>query len=573
MRIENNNGLANNGLANNGLADNAEERLKTIYKATLDPTSGKIEAGHGYMGVYTDAEGQFHTVKWMTHFRERGFSNHWNMKRMKAAQGDAAFLASKALETELLDLARTLAPDSVRRVTAILRNYTGRSRNQYDGRSLLSRAVVYSAVRAIRNNIEITAAEKAALENPVNTRVNAMDADTASRLVVSNLDVLGRIHQYFENPNPMFPQDASIRAFVQRTEQTNEFQQGILSAARTVIGRLAQLNRNRQSMGPLMEADVQIAYDALSDLPYFANRLSDNERDRLAVALVSVLREDEREEQDVPRVEQNVQREVQNVQREDGNLAPPPTDDEYQAAVDTLERRYVELEDIKDEVPLLSAFGNRYGYDAFMQCARETDFTDLPQIVSISMTWQDEEVARNIATVIAHEAAKVPRTTVYKIPGALINGSQQEGWWYLTLKDLRRMVRDGLLSTYGAAAVALYVMQEEGENVSEYDKGILSLWAKRHESKTPLQVRESFDSRKKRGFVLPVKGEFRMTDFIRNLYGGDDLDKKDNTLLNYACYKEIVPGAQEESIEGDLRGKQRRSLGRLCHGMLEKPIG
>ena len=571
MRIENNNGLANNGLANNGLADNAEERLKTIYKATLDPTSGKIEAGHGYMGVYTDAEGQFHTVKWMTHFRERGFSNHWNMKRMKAAQGDAAFLASKALETELLDLARTLAPASVRRVTAILRNYTGRSRNQYDGRSLLSRAVVYSAVRAIRNNIEITAAEKAALENPVNTRVNAMDADTASRLVVSNLDVLGRIHQYFENPNPMFPQDAGIRAFVLRTEQTNEFQQGILSAARTVIGRLAQLNRNRQSMGPLVEEDVQIAYGALSDLPFFANRLSDDERYRLAVALVSVLREDEREEQNVPRVEQNVQREVQNVQREDGNLAPPPTEEEYQAAVQTLEGRFVNLEDIKDVVPLISAFGNKYGYDAFKQCARETDFTDLPQIVSNSMLVQDDVIARNIATVIAHEAAHVRRTTVYKIPGALINDSQEEGWWYLTLKDLRRMVRDGLLSTYGAAAVALYVMQEDGENISEVDKDTLSRWAQYHGSKTPLRVRESFDNGKK--YVLPVKNEFRMTDFIRDLYGGNDLGKKDNTLLNYACYKEIVPGAQEESIEGVLRGKQRRSLGRLRHGMLEKPIG
>lgn len=462
----------NGNIRNARMAD--EARLKEIYKATLDPTSNKVQAGHGYMGIYTDQDGNVHAMKWMTHRTERGFNNKWNMWRMKSAQGDAAYLASEMLANELRSLARTIRPDAVDEVDRILRNYTENTGNQSGGRSLLSRRVVYDAVRAIKNNITITEAEKTDVYlDKDDTRVNSMTPDDLAGITVSNLNVSAKVRQFLEGSEQDV--DQQLLAELEAHDPGGE---ALRAVAKDVIACFARKDRARQSLSSAGD-DYQTVCTLLYSHNVLGTDLVPAQQEQLASVLIAVLRGD---------------RSANN------------------------HRGYFSQLDFEVETCVIGydVRGAKCGYGALVSAVRCGDVPkgELPAIVRQSMGPDQElDTSRMVAEQIEFDAAVGVREDVFTIPGRLIDGGGTD--WKLTLGDLSRMVRDGLLSSYGVVSVALHVMRQRGLPVSGEDVNFLRDWA---ESRT----RKSVADTRARVFDEFPEGASPVFDFIRALYGNQE---------------------------------------------------
>ena len=156
--------LANNANVANGPAAtntnvakptilNEEDRklLKTIFAGAVSSGSSKRDSsGGGYMGLSMDGR-KIRSVKFLTHVTERGWHHDSTIMEgvSKWARADEAFKSSDRLEFALIKLAEKVGADSV--VRKLIKNYKSRANNS-QGKSLLSREVVFNAVNAINDS-------------------------------------------------------------------------------------------------------------------------------------------------------------------------------------------------------------------------------------------------------------------------------------------------------------------------------------------------------------------------------------------------------------------------------------
>ena len=153
------NGINNNAAMSPTWLDKctAQQRKDLLTKIAGFAASSKdkSKSGGGYMGFVQKKDGSMMPIKFLTRHKERG--SHYDctiVKNYITDEGDYEmfFTASETLERVLLDLAAKAGDAAKEEVQGMLSDW--RMKSACDGKTFLSRNVVFKAVKAINNTLK-----------------------------------------------------------------------------------------------------------------------------------------------------------------------------------------------------------------------------------------------------------------------------------------------------------------------------------------------------------------------------------------------------------------------------------
>ena len=150
------NNINNAVMAETGLDQyTAQERkeLLTQIAGFAASSSSKSKSGGGYMGLVKKADGGMMPIKFLTRYKERGA--HYDRTIVENCLNEdnkVFFTASETLERTLLDLADKAGDAAKKEVQDMLSDW--RTKSGCGGKTLLSRNVVFKAVKAINNELK-----------------------------------------------------------------------------------------------------------------------------------------------------------------------------------------------------------------------------------------------------------------------------------------------------------------------------------------------------------------------------------------------------------------------------------
>ena len=150
------NNINNAVMAETGLDQySAQQRkeLLTQIAGFAASSSNKSKSGGGYMGLVKKAGGGMMPIKFLTRYKERGA--HYDRTIVENCLNEdnkVFFTASETLERILLDLAAKAGDAAKKEVQDMLSDW--RTKSGCGGKTLLSRNVVFKAVKAINNELK-----------------------------------------------------------------------------------------------------------------------------------------------------------------------------------------------------------------------------------------------------------------------------------------------------------------------------------------------------------------------------------------------------------------------------------
>ena len=179
-----------------GLDENDAKLLGTIFSGAVS-AGDKTKAGGGYMGLSKPGgTGEFRSVKFLTHWYERGAKTDSQLMKAihgYALSGDAAFAASEQLERSLRMMAEKVGAGKT--VNNLINGY--KKTANYNGRSLLSRKIVFQVATAInekssRQHGSVVVVDNVAAQSSkhVSTSVKTMKVDDETQYSDSYEEIL-----------------------------------------------------------------------------------------------------------------------------------------------------------------------------------------------------------------------------------------------------------------------------------------------------------------------------------------------------------------------------------------------